>query len=381
MSPIELLAAEYADLTQYELASRDARVNLTDAMNARKMSEDYPQVVERLPALWLKAERMGHAAAEERFLERFFAFMNRANGSERRNAMLVYSASVAVSIVATYLLQKGLSVAMTTPCIDNLPDILKHKGVPVRGLPESLPLDAGLADAFFIVDPTNPTGRSILKDGPGTLDALIEFALAHDKLLIFDFSFAAFHERRGGFDVYERLEASGVRFIAIEDTGKVWPSQALKASVIKTSADVHADVFNIKTGYLLGVPNFTLLMIMELMDALEKSPVSYFDAVARHHGMVQDAFAGTPIRYAVPQVKVPAAWCRIDELGVSAEQFCARLGLEDVCILPGGKFFWDGSVPPGEFIRISMSRDTALVREGLARIRAAALRLEPAPAS
>ncbi len=371
MSPIELLGAELADLTQYELASRGARYDLTHAMNARRMSADYPAVVARLPELWLEAENTGQVEAEELFLDRFFAFLGRAKAGERHNSMLVYSASVAVSIVSTYLLQKGMSVDLVTPCIDNLPGIMKQMGVPVRAVPEECPLGYCRGDALFLVDPSNPTGRTMLNDG--TLKTVIEFALAHDKLLIFDFSFAPFLERGRPVDVYEALERSGVRYIAIEDTGKVWPSQALKASVIKCSRGLKNDLFNIKTGVLLNVSSFSLLLLVELMEATEKGGFAYFRDLKGHHHMIEKAFAGTPLRYLKPDAAVPVAWCAIDELGLGAEEFCARLGLEDVCVLPGDRFYWDGAKPPGQFIRISLARETSLIREALLKMRELAL--------
>lgn len=139
-------------------------------------------------------------------------------------------------ITATYLQQQKARVGLIEPCFDNLPDLMKHMRVPLSPLAEHLfaqpeNIYANLAastqnlDAIFLVDPNNPTGFSLFSQGPYAFKEVVRFCVDHNKLLILDLCFAAFMITVGQprCDIYEILEDSRVRYIAMEDTGKIWP--------------------------------------------------------------------------------------------------------------------------------------------------------------
>src|SRR5262249_510463 len=125
--------------------------------------------------------------------------------------LLVYASSIAMVMVANYLMKKKMTVALIEPCFDNLHDILKHMQIPMTPLreewlrePKTLYKnlkDHVKADAIFIVDPNNPTGRTLFKHGRRAYEELIRFALDHNKLLIFDYCFASFIDHAIGITV------------------------------------------------------------------------------------------------------------------------------------------------------------------------------------
>src|SRR4029077_18285200 len=121
------------------------------------------------------------------------------------------------------------------------------------------------ADALFLVDPNNPTGFTLTGTAQNeelTKKGFLEvfrYAKDYKKLLIFDFCFASFllpGTELGIFEIYKELEDSGVSYITIEDTGKTWPLQDAKVAIVKTSKDLHDEIYNIHTSYLLNVSPF-----------------------------------------------------------------------------------------------------------------------------
>jgi aspartate/methionine/tyrosine aminotransferase len=252
------------DITQHEIEALKHVHNVSDAHTHQSQSPTQREIVRRLPELWYESEKTRQWDMEERFMSTFFRVRKQPSALRNSRPLLVYAASIAMAITANYLMKKRMKVALMHPCFDNIVDLLKHMEVPLQPLQESwfhdpsqiyANLDQHLqGDAIFIIDPNNPTGFTLNKHGREGWSELIRFAKDNNKLLIFDFCFSSFmlsDKNFEVFDVYEMLDAAGVSYIAMEDTGKTWPLQDTKASILKTSADIYQDVYNIHTAYLI----------------------------------------------------------------------------------------------------------------------------------
>src|SRR3989344_4404559 len=198
---------EYQDITQHEIQALKFEYNLADAHTHQSQSPSQNKIVDSLPELWRDSERKKQAESEDLFIRTFFE-AQRQSAALKTPTMLVYAASIAMVIIANYLMKKKLDVALIDPCFDNIHDILKHMDIPMETLKEEWLHDPDSvyenlknnvkADALFIVDPNNPTGFTLTgsaKDPELTKKGFLEvfkYAKDHNKLLIFDFCFASF---------------------------------------------------------------------------------------------------------------------------------------------------------------------------------------------
>lgn len=357
------------DLTQHEIEALKTRYNLADAHTHQAQSGSQAAIVADLPEIWHEAEQGLQVTMEDRFLNAFFLLHGQDTARELGRTMLSYSASVSTMVAGLHLKQQGMSVALVEPCFDNLVDLLKHMQVPLQAFPESALSDpsriaerlAGVdTDALYLVDPNNPTGFSLLKDGMAGFEAVAQFCADTGKTLIFDFCFASFaiadgrHER---FDVYALLERIGVTYMAIEDTGKTWPVQDAKAAMLTVSKDIHDVVYNIHTAVLLDVPPFVLNMLERYVrDSIDDGFASVRDVITENRITAQAAVAGTALEYQEPVVHTSVAWFAITAPGITATELQRRLLSREVYVLPGTYFHWNTPGDGERYVRIALAR-------------------------
>ncbi len=192
------------DITQHEISALKTRHNLADAHTHQHQSASQAAIVRKLPQLWNRAQSLTQYESEQAFIKAFYQFHGQHHALKRSDEIyLVYAASIAMHITATYLRKHNLSVGLIEPCFDNLHDLLKHMEVPMTPLPEAILADptqvyqllekhAAKLDAIFLVDPNNPTGSSMFADGPETFIEVARYCRDHQKILILDFCFASF---------------------------------------------------------------------------------------------------------------------------------------------------------------------------------------------
>lgn len=213
------------DITQHEISALKTRFNLADAHTHQDQSVTQRKIVERLPELWYRAQNRTQYQSEQEFIQAFFSFHGQEHALKRHDEIyLVYAASIAMHITATYLRKRNMSVGLIEPCFDNLHDLLKHMEVPLTALDErlfqspasiyaNLQTAAANVDSIFLVDPNNPTGSSMFSAGTDTFVEVARYCKDHGKLLILDFCFAAFFKTAGGsrFDAYAILDDIGTQ--------------------------------------------------------------------------------------------------------------------------------------------------------------------------
>lgn len=372
----KIVQSEYQDITQHEIEALKFEYNLADAHTHQSQSPTQRKIVERLPSLWYEAEKTKQADVEKKFIENFFR-VQKQTVALRSPTMLVYAASIAMVMVANYLMKKKMRVALMEPTFDNLHDILEHMQVPLDVLQEQWLHDPETlyetlknnvtADAVFIVDPNNPTGFTLTgtaTDVNATKRGFLElfrYAKDHDKVLIFDFCFASFllpGTEWGIFEIYDELEKSGVRYIAIEDTGKTWPLQDTKVALLKTSTDLYEEMYTIHTSYLLNVSPFILNLVTEyILDSERDNFASVYDLLDRNRTIAREALRGSILEMQEPKSRVSIAWCKINNPNVTATELQKVILAEGVYVLPGTYFFWSDRTKGERFIRIALARN------------------------
>lgn len=374
-----LTGREYQDITQHEIEALKFQYNLADAHTHQSQSVSQKNIVKRLPELWYESEKTKQYDMEQKFITNFFRVQKQYKALKPNNALLVYAASIAMVITANYLLKKKMSVSLIEPCFDNIHDILKHMNVPMEPIKEEWLHDENKiyenlkknieTDAIFIVDPNNPTGFTLFANGKKSYQELIRFAKDNDKLLIFDFCFASFmlpDVNLDVFDLYEMLEESGVRYIAIEDTGKTWPVQDAKAALIKCSQEMYQEIYNIHTSYLLNVSPFILNLLTEyILDSEKDNFASVYNLLETNREIAKKELAGSLLELQPSKAKVSVAWFKIKNPTITATELQKAILNEGVYVLPGTYFFWKNRQQGERYIRIALARDTEMFTQAI----------------
>jgi aspartate/methionine/tyrosine aminotransferase len=258
-------------------------------------------------------------------------------------------------------------VGLIEPTFDNIPDILKRRGVPLQAI--SVAASGGYASnvlaairtrpgqAIFIVSPNNPTGEYL------SVEEFTEIAMTCAALrcvLILDASFRLF-EPEAMFDQHSILAAAGTDYVIIEDTGKYWPSLDLKLSYIFASPALRTTLQSIHEDILLNVSPFVSLLVsrfakMSAADGLRsvREPIAanrraLRDFLAIHLQACTTPFADS--RVSVELVRLPDGW--------RADHLTRRLESNGLAVLPGNLFFWNAPMRGNAYIRIALARSPA----------------------
>ncbi|MEV6608723.1 aminotransferase class I/II-fold pyridoxal phosphate-dependent enzyme [Kutzneria sp. NPDC051319] len=367
------------DLTQHEIQALKTRFNLADAHTHQHQSGSQEDIVARLPKLWYESEDNQQSFMEQKFIDAFFRLHKQPTAARLGKTMLSYAASVSTMVAAMFLRRRGMSVSLIEPCFDNLVDLLKNMDVPLAAVDESVfaELDGiydGLrrtvtTDALFIVDPNNPTGFSLLKDGSSGFEQVVRYCVDHNKTLLIDQCFASFalaDKNVDRFDVYRLLEESGVTYLIIEDTGKTWPIQDAKCAMLTTSDDIYPDVYNLHTSVLLNVSPFVLNFVSHYIeDSIDDSLASVGDVIARNREVVRTGLAGTVLEYIEPVVNVSVAWFHITDPNLTATRLQQILQEAEVYVLPGTYFYWNRPERGERYVRLALARDPGLFAQAI----------------
>jgi len=376
-------AHKLVDITQHEIQALKTKYNLADAHTHQHQSPTQQEIISRLPNLWYEAEEDLQAHFEERFTRAFFELHRQPTALKKRKTLLAYAATISTMVPAVFLAQKNLTVSLIEPCFDNLHDVLKNLGVKLSPLPEGLlsePMEIYRrleqhvrTDAVFLVDPNNPTGASLLKYGRVGFEEVVRFCKDHKKILMLDLCFASFAEmdpKVGRFDLYELLEDSKVSYIAIEDTGKTWPIQDAKCSLLTVSDDLFEEIYNIHTSVLLNVSPFVLNFLTQyLEDSLRDQWGSVRNVLNTNRELARRKLEGSLLEYLEPCTKVSVAWFKIVDRDLTATRLQAMLEKAHIYVLPGTYFFWSDHSKGERFIRIALARETRMFAAAIGEIR------------
>jgi aspartate/methionine/tyrosine aminotransferase len=303
--------------------------------------------------------------------------------------LLAYAASVSMVIVGMYLKRRKASVSLIEPCFDNLADLLKELEVGLAPLPENVLADPTSiyenlvrtvqTDAVCIVDPNNPTGFTMLAHGAASFNELIRYCVDYKKTLIMDFCFASFalcDPDVGRIPIYEILEASGVSYIVIEDSGKTWPIQDAKCALITTSRDLYQDVYSIHTTVLLNVSPFTLNVLEKYVrDSIDDGFASVRETITVNRRIAIDALSGSILEHVEPLVDTSVAWFALRHPDMTATQLQQKLVEHNVYVLPGTYFYWNRPELGDRHIRLALARDSQMFQRAVEALASALVEL------
>jgi len=286
------------------------------------------------------------------------------------------SASISIEIIANYLRMHNFSVALIEPTFENLASILKRQGITLQAVKEQDLLEGCIlkwlemveADALFLTIPNNPTGYTFSVED---FNRIVQFCIQRQKLLILDFSFRFFSPSLRMWDQYDVLDSSGVHYIAIGDTGKIWPSFGVKVSPITADQSVFQLIKSLYEDLLVCSSPLALVLLTEFIQlsthyGVEKTVLTVAD---RNRQALQEIQVDLLLQYA-NIADCGVAWLKIlDECSWDDLELQKQLEQCNIGILPGRLFFWSNPYASSRFIRVALLRDPHIFQQGMSHLK------------
>lgn len=361
-------AAHAHNLTELEILALDADVNLADGHPRQDLTRTQRAIVDRMPELFDVARHTPFEDLENRAHGAFLHALGQHGAPVGAGRIYsAYASSVGMDVVARCLAEAAPRVGLIHPTFDNIPDLLKAWSVQLVPLEEeelgARAIErAGDLDAVFLTTPNNPTGHVV---DAATMGEIAEYCAAREMVLVLDTSFRGF-DTRAQYDSYELLDGTGVEYVVIEDTGKLWPTLELKLGMVVESRRNRLDVERAMSDILLSVSPFVLLMVEALAnDAAEGGFAQLHDLVAENRallrGALEDARQGRVIdngtRISVERIRLAD--------GLSAKTLSEELRRSGIHVLPCGSFHWARQEECDNCLRIALGRDADTLRRAL----------------
>jgi enduracididine biosynthesis enzyme MppP len=361
------------NLTEHEIVALDGACNVSDGHARQPLTAGQQAIIDHLPELFREAKGVPLRRVEHEAHEAFFqALGQRAAPVCSGRILTTYSSSVAIDILGRCLAGTGATVALIHPTFDNIPDLLRSRGIRLIPFEEEavvegrLPAHLGLGDCVYATTPNNPTGQ--------TLDAeqLSTMGLAcRDRgcILALDTSFRGF-DSRAQFDFYELLDDLGVDYVVIEDTGKVWPTLELKLGFMACSHTLDLPLQKAYTDVLLSASPVIMCLVREFsLDAAAGGFAELQKLIATNRHQLCQIVADSGITDADVGSRVSVARLRLPEQ--NATDIMGRLTKRDVHVLACGPLFWAEPAAGEQFVRVALARSPDTVDTAAHALRSA----------
>lgn len=340
-----------ASLTDYEIAALAQEVNLADGHAYQGLSVPLAGMVSLLPQIWTECEQTPIPEMEARFANAFGLLAHSRSFGSGAVYKICPTASNSLDIVGAVLAQRGLAATLVEPTFDNIALLLKRRGVNLASLNDAALIAAANSnrlpsllsehpgDALVLVQPNNPTG-SVLN--AASFAAIADYCAWRGTLLVVDNSFRFF--KRQPFDDIAILRESGVSFMTVEDTGKVWATQDLKASLLLCSDDLASTVTTIYNELFLCTSRFTLAVLEECLLRTCAAGLSgtIWSQVDRRRASVRRAVATTSLQVDASALgsTISVEWLDCRGTGMDDLVLTSELAREGLHVLPGRQFYW-----------------------------------------
>jgi aspartate/methionine/tyrosine aminotransferase len=356
-------AKDFPKITDLELRALDRRINLSDGHPRQAPTTAQAKILGNLAAAFVRADALPHALIEKQAQHAFLTALGQATAPLTHGIRSFYSASVAIDLTARVISELGSRVALVSPTFDNIPHLLRSRGLTLSPVTEAFLVHEDLdslarsVTCVFVTTPNNPTGWVLT---PQRLNALARSCASAGTLLVLDSSFRGF-DPAAQYDNYAVLEAAGVDYIVIEDTGKLWPTFELKASFLLHSESCAERVRNAANDVLLDISPVILTLVEYLSrDAVDGGLLALHHFIAENRSRLASALAGTAATLMHDRSRISVALVKLPQ-DLPGQKLWQRLRTSDVHILPGGAFFWASPQEGERYIRVALSRDPPVI--------------------
>ena len=353
-------------LTQMQLLGVASETNVAEGYPRFTLTPSQQAIVDRFPELLAEATTTPYPQLEARAHRAFFEALGQRSAPVGSGRILsFYSSTVATDVVAGCLTKVTRRVALVNPVIDCIPALLRHRGMELvaigeRRLAAEDPL-AGLGDvgAVMTANPNNPTGTFL---GASALRRLAEACAARGIVLVIDACFRAF-EGRTQFDSYEVLDATGVDYVVIEDTGKLWPTGGIKLGFLVVSAGSSLAVPDVAADILLTAPPFSVAVVEKFaLDMGNGGLAALHEHIAANRAILRHELARSAVaRLADGDSSVSVSRIELPR-GMSSTRLWGQLLRLGVHSVPCRPFYWARPSTGERYLRIALAREPDVVQ-------------------
>ncbi|MFI7000151.1 pyridoxal phosphate-dependent aminotransferase [Nocardia sp. NPDC050175] len=356
------------NITDLEVKALIDGVNLSDGHPRMSLSDTQSDIVTAFPDVFAQTRKLPVDVVERNARNSFLSSIGQHGAlADEVTFRSCYSSSTAIDMIGKAIRLADRRVAMVEPTFDNLHDLLAGHGLTIHSVAETELASGALENVIptrgvlFTVSPNNPTGTVI------DADRLHEIAAAcadRDTVLVIDSCFRA-QDLRAQYDMYAVLGHYDLDWVIIEDTGKLWPLQELKAGFLNWNVGNPLPLARMYSDHMLSASPF-ILRIVDLFaedgrhggyDRL-RGGIQSNRTLAREHINLAPAY---------PESRISVDTFRLPE-GVEASALYTELGEAGVHVLPGELFYWAQPKLGTDLIRISLARDPEAVVTGCQRV-------------
>ncbi|MER6329677.1 aminotransferase class I/II-fold pyridoxal phosphate-dependent enzyme [Streptomyces sp. NPDC001034] len=347
------------NLTSMETDALIGGLNVSDGHPRMPLTASQRAIVDSLPVLFDEAEKRVFEEIEAEAQRAFLHGIGQRQAPVGTGRLVsCYSSSVAMDITARALAHRTGTIALVHPTFDNIPDLLKGRGLSLFPLTEAefeggepeLPDEVG---AVFVTTPNNPTGWVLAEDG---LRRLAAFCARTGRVLAMDTCFRA-QDKRAQYDTYAILNESGAQWVVIEDTGKLWPTLELKAGFLAWGEHTDLPLLEYFSDVLLSVSPLVLLMLTRFaQDAERGGYAELHDLVARNRRALAEVLDGGPVTLTDPDARISVARVTLPDDGPDAVALYDELVRRGTHVLPCGPFHWDRPEDGVRQVRLALAR-------------------------
>jgi aspartate/methionine/tyrosine aminotransferase len=223
-------------------------------------------------------------------------------------------------------------------------------------------------DAVFVATPNNPTGAYLSAEA---LASLADSCAIRGVVLVIDSCFRAF-DLRTQFDAYAVLDRSGVEYVVIEDTGKLWPLAGVKLGFVVFSARGRLPISAACSDVLLTASPFVALVVEALSQDLTNGGMrELHELIEGNRRVLDDELDGCDgAQPADRGSRVSVSRLRMGD-GLSSTRVWGRLLRDGVHAVPCRPFYWARPANGERFLRVALARDAAVVRRAAQAVRRA----------
>lgn len=371
--------SEYISLTEFEIEGLISKYNFADGHAYHSMPEILLPVIENLSSIWTATANKPIPTVEEEFKLKFANAIGSKTLSSHKFYSIAPTASNSIDIAATLLKSQNCKVGLLEPAFDNLYLILNRRGVEVSSIQEQdlnnlnsleQKIEENKLNSLFIVNPNNPTGTELNET---EFTNLVGLCAKRGITLILDTTFRFYSKQ--SFDSYEVLEKSGVDFIVIEDTGKTWPTQDMKASLMTYSGSLAQSVRELYEEIYLCSSSFSLAVLGNLIERTMEAGIDkvIWNEVDNRRSFLRGALLGSKLELVEHKgsCAMPVAWLDATKTHKNDFEIVESLSKHGISLLPGRFFYWNSKEMNTNNVRLSLMRPDNTFHQGITALKSA----------
>lgn len=354
-----------SSLTQMQLLGVGSGTNVAEGYPRFDPTPSQSEILAQLPALMADARSTPYPILEARAHAAFLHALGQSAAPIGSGRILsTYASTIAIDVAAAALARRVRTVGLIHPVIDCIPALLRSRGLALVPLSERA-LKAGTVfeshpeiEAIVTANPNNPTGTFTSES---ELARLAELCAERGAPLLIDQCFRAF-DVRTQYDTYALLDATGVEYVLIEDTGKLWPTAGVKLGFLAWSANCRLDLSEIAADVLLTAPPFSVAVVEQFaLDMADGGMAVLHDRIAGNRlALMRVLDGGERVTVSDGASRVSVARLKLGA-GLSGTRLWGQLLRQGVHAVPCRPFYWSDGRTGERYLRVALARERDVV--------------------